>query len=60
MKRILALILMVTCVFCTGCWGQTEITDLALAVATGVDKESSRGSKSPSPFRWPIPGSGSR
>jgi spore germination protein KC len=38
MKRILALILMVTCVFCTGCWGQTEITDLALAVATGVDK----------------------
>ena len=38
MKRILAVILIVTCLFCTGCWDQIEITDLALAIATGVDK----------------------
>lgn len=37
MKRILALILIVTCLFCTGCWDQIEITDLALVIATGID-----------------------
>ncbi|MGE5543520.1 MAG: Ger(x)C family spore germination protein [Bacillota bacterium] len=38
MKRIVALLLIATCLFCTGCWDQIEITDLALVVATGIDK----------------------
>lgn len=38
MKRILAVILIVSCLFCSGCWDQIEITDLALVIATGIDK----------------------
>jgi len=38
MKRVLALLLIMTCLFCAGCWDQVEITDQALVLATGIDK----------------------
>ena len=38
MKRTLIILLLVLCLFSTGCWDQIEITDLALVVATGIDK----------------------
>ncbi len=38
MKRLLAFFLIISCIFTAGCWDQIEIVDLALVIATALDK----------------------
>lgn len=38
MKRLLAFFLIITCSLTAGCWDQIEIIDLALVIATAIDK----------------------